>query len=175
MKQVYISELSKHIGKEVVVRGWLYNNRSSGKIQFMQIRDGSGIVQCVASPKDIGEESFKACDKLSQESSLSVTGIVREDKRAPGGYEITLNKVEIHHVAQAYPIALQAHGVGFLMEQRHYPPFELFKGPVAPGAGQDDEVNTGAPRQILSRTNEMLAIERAPGIHVRPVAPSPVL
>jgi len=119
MNQVYISDLSKHVGKEVVVRGWLYNNRSSGKIQFMQIRDGSGIVQCVAGIKDIGEESFKACDKLPQESSISVTGVVREDKRAPGGYEITLNKVEIHHVSEPYPIALQAHGVGFLMEQRH--------------------------------------------------------
>lgn len=119
MNQVYVSELSKYVGKEVTIRGWLYNNRSSGKIQFMQVRDGTGIVQCVFGIKDIGEELFKTCDKLPQESSLSITGIVREDKRAPGGYEITGKSVIIHQQAEPYPIALQAHGIGFLMEQRH--------------------------------------------------------
>ncbi|MBI4834188.1 MAG: asparagine--tRNA ligase [Planctomycetes bacterium] len=119
MTNAYVSELSKHVGKEVTIKGWLYNNRSSGKIQFMQVRDGTGIVQCVFSPKDVGEETFKACDKLPQESSLAVTGSVREDKRAPGGYELTVKAVQIFQQAEPYPIALQEHGVGFLMEQRH--------------------------------------------------------
>jgi len=119
MSTVYISELKNYVGKDVTIRGWLYNNRSSGKIQFMQVRDGTGIVQCVLTPKDVGDESFKACDHLPQESSLSVTGTVRADKRAPGGYELTLKSVIIHQVAEPYPIALQEHGIGFLMEQRH--------------------------------------------------------
>lgn len=119
MKQTYICELKNHIGKSVTIRGWLYNKRSSGKILFLLVRDGTGIVQCIASFNDIGEETFNTCDKLPQESSLSVTGIVRQDNRAPGGYELFLSEIKVHHVAEPYPIALQAHGVGFLMEHRH--------------------------------------------------------
>lgn len=119
MSQVYISELKDHIGQTVTIRGWLYNNRSSGKIQFLQIRDGSGIVQSVLSTNEVPQELFDTCKHLPQESSLSVTGTVREDKRAPGGYELTPSDVKVYHQAQPYPIALQSHGAGFLMEQRH--------------------------------------------------------
>lgn len=115
----YISELKNFIGQSVTIKGWLYNMRSSGKILFMQVRDGTGIVQTVASENDIGPERFKEASKISQESSLIVTGTVREDKRAPGGVELTISDVKIVHIAEPYPIALQAHGVGFLMEQRH--------------------------------------------------------
>ncbi|MBI5778015.1 MAG: asparagine--tRNA ligase [Planctomycetes bacterium] len=115
----YISELKNLIGQSVTIKGWLYNLRSSGKILFLQVRDGTGIVQAVASEKDIEQERFKEAEKITQESSLIIVGTVREDKRAPGGVELTLSEVKIIHIAQAYPIALQAHGVGFLMEQRH--------------------------------------------------------
>lgn len=115
----YISDIKKHLGQAVTVKGWIYNIRSSGKIAFLQIRDGSGIIQAVASEKDIGAEQFSRIGKLTQESSVIVTGSVREDKRAPGGAELTLSEIREVHLAEPYPIALQAHGIGFLMEQRH--------------------------------------------------------
>ncbi|MFH0888843.1 MAG: asparagine--tRNA ligase [Planctomycetota bacterium] len=115
----YISELKEHINKTVTIKGWLYNNRSSGKIMFMQVRDGTGIVQGIISENDVGKELFAQYDKITQESSLIITGTVREDKRAPSGVELTVSGVEIIHLAEPYPIALQSHGVGFLMEQRH--------------------------------------------------------
>lgn len=119
MKQVYISELKNHVGQAVTIKGWLYNNRSSGKIQFLQIRDGTGMVQGVLAASDVPESFFKVCDRIPQESSIVVTGTVREDKRAPGGCELTLSDVKIIQEAQPYPIALQSHGMGFLIENRH--------------------------------------------------------
>lgn len=119
MEQVYIVDLKNHVGQTVTVKGWLYNNRSSGKIQFMQIRDGTGVVQGVLVAKEIGEALFKTCDRIPQESSIIVTGTVREDKRAPSGFELTLSDVKLVHESQPYPIALQAHGTGFLIENRH--------------------------------------------------------
>src|SRR5205807_7093558 len=89
MARVYIDQLSHHVGQEVTLAGWLYNRRSSGKIHFLQVRDGTGICQCVAALNDLGAEAFAAADHLAQESSLEVTGVVREDRRAPGGYELT--------------------------------------------------------------------------------------
>ena len=83
MTWVYIDQLSRHVGEEVTLRGWLYSRRSSGKVHFLLVRDGSGICQCVASVGDIGAESFAAADHLGQETSLEVTGVAREDKRAP--------------------------------------------------------------------------------------------
>lgn len=115
----YISELNNFIGQSVTIKGWLYNSRSSGKILFLQVRDGTDIVQCVTSEKDINPERFNQIGKITQESSIIVTGIVRADKRAPGGVELILSDVKIVHIAEPYPIALQTHGVGFLMEQRH--------------------------------------------------------
>lgn len=119
MTDVRIVELKDYVGKEVTVKGWLYNARSSGKLQFLQVRDGTGIVQGVLSQKDTGEELFKNTEKISQESSVIITGTVRKDDRASGGYELTLAGVKLVHLSEPYPIALKDHGVGFLMEQRH--------------------------------------------------------
>ncbi len=116
---VYVSELSKHVGRDVVVKGWLYNRRSSGKVQFLQVRDGTGIVQCVLAAGDAGKELYETCEHLPQESSVVVSGRCREDRRAPGGVELSLSSAEVVNVAEDYPISLQAHGIGFLMEHRH--------------------------------------------------------
>jgi len=118
-ERVYIEELSKHVGEEVTLSGWLYNRRSSGKIHFIQVRDGSGICQCVATINDLGAEAFAAADHLSQETSLQVTGIVREDKRAPGGYELTAKSYRVISGSVDYPITPKEHGVAFLHDQRH--------------------------------------------------------
>ncbi|MBI3272973.1 MAG: asparagine--tRNA ligase [Planctomycetes bacterium] len=118
-KHVYVEDLKNHVGETVTIKGWLYNNRSKGKIQFLQVRDGTGIVQSVLGKGAVDDATFAACDHLPQESSLMVTGAVRQDARAPGGYELSLTAVTIVAQAQPYPIALQEHGVAFLMENRH--------------------------------------------------------
>ncbi|MFA5794163.1 MAG: asparagine--tRNA ligase [Candidatus Brocadiia bacterium] len=119
MKQTDIINLKDYEGQDVVVKGWLYNSRSSGKLQFLQVRDGTGIVQGVLSQKDVGEKLFKDTAAITQESSVIITGKVRKDERAPGGYELTLSGVQLVGLSQPYPIALKDHGIGFLMEQRH--------------------------------------------------------
>lgn len=119
MARVYIEELSKHGGEEVILKGWLAGKRSSGKIHFLQVRDGTGVCQCVASLADVGAESFAAADHMGQETSLEVTGIVREDKRAPGGFELTIKSLAIISPATEYPITPKDHGVAFLLDNRH--------------------------------------------------------
>ncbi len=119
MKYCDIEKISEYEGKEVGIRGWLYNRRSSGKVHFLLVRDGTGILQCVMGIKDVPEHIFHLADELPQESSLIVWGKVREDKRAPGGYELLINNIEIIHISEPYPIALKEHGVDFLMEHRH--------------------------------------------------------
>jgi asparaginyl-tRNA synthetase len=118
MASVYIDQLSDHVGEEVTLKGWLYNRRSSGKIHFLLVRDGTGVCQCVAS-LDVGPAAFAAADHLGQESSLEVTGTVREDKRAPGGFELSLRDFSILSPATDYPITPKDHGVAFLLDQRH--------------------------------------------------------
>jgi len=115
----YIEDLNKYVGKEVCIKGWLYNKRSSGKIHFLLVRDGTGIVQSVMSKGEVSEGVFNTYDQLTQESSLEVKGVVREDKRAPGGYELTLSDVKIIQIAQDYPITPKPHGTAFLMDNRH--------------------------------------------------------
>src|ERR1700736_7058065 len=95
MARVYIEELSHHVGDEVTLKGWLAGKRSSGKIHFLQVRDGTGVCQCVASLADLGAENFAAADHMGQETSLEVTGIVRPDKREPHGFELTFNSLAI--------------------------------------------------------------------------------
>ncbi|HHX10150.1 MAG TPA: asparagine--tRNA ligase [Firmicutes bacterium] len=115
-----ISDVGTYENQEVTLKGWLYNKRSSGRIMFLILRDGTGIIQCVASKKDIGEDLFSRLGKLNQESSLVVRGIVRGDSRAPGGYEIGVTGCTI--VSEAfddYPISLKEHGVEFLLDHRH--------------------------------------------------------
>ncbi len=119
MAKTYISEVSKHEGKEVTIRGWLYNKRSSGKLWFLLVRDGSGIIQSVVSKSDVSEASFLACEQATQESSIIVTGKVAEDKRAPGGYELQVKEIQIIHLAEEYPITPKEHGTPFLMDHRH--------------------------------------------------------
>jgi asparaginyl-tRNA synthetase len=119
MDKVYVQELKKFIGKEVHLNGWLYNRRSSGKIQFLLLRDGTGTVQCVFEKKSVGDEIFSQCEQLTQESSLSVIGSVREDARAIGGVEITGKSLEIHQIAVDYPITPKEHGIEFLADIRH--------------------------------------------------------
>jgi asparaginyl-tRNA synthetase len=119
---VWINELKQHAGMPVAVRGWLFNRRSSGKLHFLQVRDGTGVVQCVVGKKDVDEATFELCGRTAQESSVVVEGDVRLDERAPGGAEISVRRFSVHQMAaQPYPIAIQTHehGVDFLMEQRH--------------------------------------------------------
>jgi len=115
-----IQALPGHVGDSVTVSGWLYNRRSKGKIHFLQIRDGSGIVQAVMGEKDVSAETFSLCGGLPYETSLSVGGTVRADQRAPGGVELQVTEVRVHQVpTQEYPISKQAHGPDFLLENRH--------------------------------------------------------
>ncbi len=119
MAVAYIEDIAQHVGREVTIRGWLRTRRSSGKIQFLVIRDGTGDVQAVVSKAAVGDDLFARVAGLTQESSLVVTGLVREDQRAQGGCELDVSKVEIVHVAETFPIQPKEHGVGFLMEHRH--------------------------------------------------------
>ncbi|HVO42735.1 MAG TPA: OB-fold nucleic acid binding domain-containing protein, partial [Aggregatilineales bacterium] len=117
-----IADLSRYQGQDVTVRGWLYDRTDKGKLQFLQVRDGSGIVQCVAFQKDLPADMFEAARTLPQESSLELTGTVRADKRAPGipgGYEIGIKEFKVIQVAHDYPITPKEHGTEFLMDNRH--------------------------------------------------------
>jgi asparaginyl-tRNA synthetase len=119
MNRAYIEDLSKHVSEEVTIHGWLYNKRSSGRIRFLLVRDGTGIVQCVVASGDVSEEIFKTFDVVTQESSLIVTGTVRKDDRAPGGHELQLRDVQVMQIARDYPITPKDHGMEFLMDRRH--------------------------------------------------------
>ena len=92
---VYIEDIGKHTGEDVTIKGWLHNKRSSGKIHFLTLRDGSGFIQAVMSKAAVGEDVFKAADHLSQETSLMVTGVARADARAKGGYEIDVKSIDV--------------------------------------------------------------------------------
>jgi len=116
---VYIEDIGKHEGQEVTIKGWLHNRRSSGKIHFLIVRDGTGFIQGVMSKAAVGEELFKQADHLSQETSIIVTGTVRGDKRAPSGYEIDVKGFEIVGQSHDYPITPKEHGVDFLLDRRH--------------------------------------------------------
>ena len=118
-KAVSIRHLKDHIGKEVLVQGWLYNMRSKGKLHFLLVRDGSGIVQAVMFKNDASEEDFEAAGRLTQESSLRVIGTVKEDERSPGGVELAVKSIHLIQVAEPYPITPKDHGTAFLMEHRH--------------------------------------------------------
>ncbi|MBZ0264242.1 asparagine--tRNA ligase [bacterium] len=119
MERVRIENLGDHVGKEIEVAGWLYNSRSSGKITFLLVRDGSGVVQCVVFKPDVGEELFELAKSFTQETSLLVQGTVREDKRAPGGYELNVTNLIKVGDSVDYPISPKEHGTTFLMDHRH--------------------------------------------------------
>src|SRR3954463_12237152 len=115
----YIEDIAAHEGQAVRLRGWLHNRRSSGKIHFLTLRDGSGFIQCVMSKKAVGDEMFTKADHLSQESAIIVEGTARADSRAPGGYEVDVTGLEIVSEAKDFPITPKEHGVDFLMDRRH--------------------------------------------------------
>ncbi|HET9833525.1 MAG TPA: asparagine--tRNA ligase [Vicinamibacterales bacterium] len=119
MPHVYIEDIGKHTGEEVTIKGWLHNRRSSGKIHFLTVRDGSGFIQAVMSKAAVGEDAFKTADHLSQESSVTITGTAREDKRAPSGYEIDVKSFEVVGPSHDYPITPKEHGVDYLLDRRH--------------------------------------------------------
>ncbi|WP_270179020.1 asparagine--tRNA ligase [Alkalihalobacillus sp. CinArs1] len=114
-----ISNVSKKVEQTVTIGAWLHNKRSSGKIQFLQLRDGTGFIQGVMVKKEVSEEAWEAAKGLTQESSVWVTGIVREDDRSQSGYELTVTDIELIHEAVDYPITPKEHGTEFLMDNRH--------------------------------------------------------
>ncbi len=119
MEQVYISDIGKYVGEEVTIKGWLYNIRSSGKLRFLEIRDGSGIIQGVVSKKDVSEELWTRFETLTQESSIIVQGRTREHPKRPGVFELDIINLQIVAVAEPYPITPKEHGIEFLMSNRH--------------------------------------------------------
>ena len=115
----YIGQIASHEGESVTLRGWLHKRRSSGKIHFLTVRDGTGFVQAVMSRAAAGDEAFTKADHLGQETALIVQGIVRADARAPGGYEIDVSALEVIGDSRKYPITPKEHGVDFLLDRRH--------------------------------------------------------
>lgn len=116
---MYIIDAKLNVEKEVQINGWLYNSRSSGKIIFLLIRDGTGIIQCIITKDSVNEKVFEDAKKITQESSIIVKGIIHEEKRAPGGFELVVNNIDVFQISSDYPITPKEHGVAFLMEQRH--------------------------------------------------------
>ena len=119
MQKIFISDLSKYVGKEIKIQGWLYNKRSSGKLHFLILRDGTGYLQCVFFKGNVSEEVFDLAGKIGQESSIEITGKIKEEKRAPGGYELDASDLKVISESHDYPITLKEHGTEFLMDNRH--------------------------------------------------------
>jgi len=116
---VRIKELPQHVGEQVELRGWLYNKRTSGKLQFPIIRDGSGFVQCVVSKKEVPEQSWNDADSATQESTVRVVGKVVAEPRAPSGVEMHVQELQLLGLADPFPISPKEHGTDFLMNHRH--------------------------------------------------------
>jgi asparaginyl-tRNA synthetase len=116
---IRIADAPAHVGETVEVRGWLTHRRSSGRVQFLVVRDGSGVMQCVAGVQDLSPGEWEACAQLGQESALIVRGALRADARSPGGVELGLRSVSVLHRTEAYPITPKEHGTEFLMDHRH--------------------------------------------------------
>ena len=116
---VYVKDIAQYEGQEVELRGWLYNKRSSGKLHFLQVRDGTGTIQCVIFKGDVSAEIFTLGQELTQESSVIVRGTVRADTRSPIGFELGVSSVYLTQQAHTYPITPKEHGVAFLLDHRH--------------------------------------------------------
>lgn len=119
MGHVYIENIGEHTDEEVTIRGWLYHRTNKGQLRFLLLRDGTGTIQAVVFKKNVSAEVFEAADTLTQESSFIATGTIRQDERAPGGYEMDVTDLESVSVADSYPITPKEHGTAFLMEHRH--------------------------------------------------------
>ena len=117
--QTYIRDIGAHEGQEVTLKGWLYNQRSSGKLRFLQVRDGTGTIQAVVFKKDVDDETWETVQGLTQECSLTVTGEVRADPRSPSGYEMGVRQLAAIAPSVDYPITKKEHGVHFLLQRRH--------------------------------------------------------
>ena len=116
---MYIDDIARYAGQHVTIRGWLHKRRSSGKIHFLTVRDGTGFIQAVMSKTAVGEQVFQRADHLGQETSLIIEGTVRADTRAPGGYEIDVSSLRVVGESQNYPITPKEHGVDYLLDRRH--------------------------------------------------------
>jgi asparaginyl-tRNA synthetase len=119
MHQIHISNLKDYVGQEITLQGWLFNKRSSGKVRFVILRDGTGYLQCIFFKGNVSEEIFEAADKLGQESSIEVTGKVKVEPRAVGGYELDGTDLRIIQNSHDYPITPKDHGIEFLLDNRH--------------------------------------------------------
>ncbi len=119
MRAVQIAQLGAHVDADVVVRGWVMTTRSSGKIAFLVLRDGTGYLQCVLSRKEVGDEAWERFGTLTQEAAVEVAGRVRADARAPGGYELTVSALRVLGPSTDFPISPKEHGTTFLFEHRH--------------------------------------------------------
>ncbi len=117
--RVWVEDVHRHVESEVTLRGWLYGRRSSGKLHFLQVRDGTGTIQCVLFVKDVAPEVFERAGHVPQESSLEVTGTVRADARSPLGFELAVKDVRVLQEASEYPITPKEHGPAFLLDHRH--------------------------------------------------------
>ena len=115
----YIEDIASHEGQEVTLEGWLHKRRSSGKIHFLTVRDGTGFIQAVMSKAAVGDDTFTQADHLGQETALVVRGTVRADARAPGGYEVDVADLSVAGESHDYPITPKEHGVDFLLDHRH--------------------------------------------------------
>ncbi len=119
MQKIHISELANHVGQTITLSGWVYNKRSSGKIRFVILRDGTGLLQCIVFKGTVSEEIFNLADRLGQESSIEITGKIKEEKRAPGGFEMDVTDLKLISESHDYPITPKEHGTEFLMDIRH--------------------------------------------------------
>ena len=119
MTQTTIIYLSQHEGNIVQLKGWVANNRTGKGLVFVVLRDGSGYTQCVVDTNEVAEEQFEAAKRLTQESAVSMTGTIVKDERQIGGYEMQVTAVNVHQIAEEYPVSNKAHGVDFLMNKRH--------------------------------------------------------
>ena len=116
---VYVEDIARYEGQQVTIRGWLHNRRSSGKIHFLTVRDGTGFVQAILSKAAVGDEIFRRADHLGQETSLVLEGTVRADARAPGGFEVDAGDLQIVGESHDYPVTPKEHGVDYLLDRRH--------------------------------------------------------
>ncbi|MFA7625653.1 MAG: asparagine--tRNA ligase [Candidatus Kapaibacterium sp.] len=115
----YIEQLKDLVGETVTLRGWVYNITGKGKLQFIMLRDGTGIIQCVVFKNNVGEEQFNEAKTLTQESSIEITGKVVASEKAPGGFELDVQSLKIYSLSKDYPITPKEHGDAFLIEHRH--------------------------------------------------------
>ncbi|NLS78445.1 MAG: asparagine--tRNA ligase [Chloroflexi bacterium] len=121
-ERIYIKDIAAHVGEQVTIKGWIYNRTDKGRLQFLLVRDGTGVVQAVVFKRDVTPEMMEDARRVTQESSVIVTGTVRQDERAPGtpgGFELSVSDFKIYQLAEEYPISPKEHGIEFLMENRH--------------------------------------------------------